>query len=42
MRFQKDISYEMSLEKSKERAIQDTIDYYQNYKPSYFKNNDKK
>ena len=32
----------MSLRKSKEKAIQDTIDYYQKYKPSYFKNNEKK
>ena len=38
----KDISYEMSLRKSKEKAIQDTIDYYKKYKPSYFKYNEKK
>ena len=42
MGFQKDVSYEISLRKSKEKAIQDTIDYYQKYKPSYFKNNEKK
>ena len=42
MGFWKDVSYEMSLRKSKEKAIQDTIDYYQKYKQSYFKNNEKK
>lgn len=42
MRFWKDVSYEISLGKSKEKAIQDTIDYYQKYKPSYFKGNEKK
>lgn len=42
MGFQKDVSYEMSLGKSKEKAIQDTIDYYKKYKPSYFKYNEKK
>lgn len=42
MGFWKDVSYEISLRKSKEKAIQDTIDYYQKYKPSYFKSNEKK
>ena len=42
MGFWKEVNYEMSLGKSKERAIQDTIKYYQKYKPSYFKNNEKK
>ena len=42
MGFWKDVSYKMSLRKSKEKAIQDTIDYYQKYKPSYFKSNEKK
>lgn len=42
MGFWKDVSYEMSLGKSKEKAIQDTIDYYQKYKSSYFKCNEKK
>ena len=42
MGFWKDVSYEMSLRKSKEKTIQDIIDYYQKYKPSYFKNNEKK
>lgn len=42
MGFWKDVSYEMSLGKSKEKAIHDTIDYYQKYKPSYFKYNGKK
>ena len=42
MGFWKDVNYKMSLRKSKEKAIQDTIDYYQKYKPSYFKNNEKK
>ena len=41
MGFWKYVSYEMSLGKSK-KAIQDTIDYYQKYKPSYFKCNEKK
>ena len=42
MGFWKDVSYERSLGKSKEKAIQDTVDYYKKYKPSYFKNNEKK
>lgn len=42
MGFWKDVSYEMSLGKSKERAIQDTINYYKKYKPYYFNNNGKK
>ena len=42
MGFWKDVSYEISLGKSKEKAIQDTVDYYQKYKPSYFKCNEKK
>lgn len=42
MGFWKDVSYEMSLGKSKERAIKDTVSYYQKYKPSYFNNNGKK
>ena len=42
MGFWKDVKYEMSLGKSKEKAIQDTINYYQKYKSSYFNNNEKK
>ena len=42
MGFWKDVSYEMSLGKSKEIAIKDTVDYYKKYKPSYFKRNEEK
>ena len=42
MGFCKDVSYEMSLGKSKEIAINDTVDYYKKYKPSYFKRNEEK
>ena len=42
MGFWKDVNYEMSLRKSKEKDTQDTIDYYQKHKLSYFKNNEKK
>ena len=42
MGFWKDVKYEMSLGKSKEKAIQDTINYYQKYKSSYSNNNGKK
>lgn len=42
MGFWKDIKYKMSLGKNKERAIQDTVNYYQKYKSSYFNNNEKK
>ena len=42
MGFWKDVKYEMSLGKSKEKAIQDTINYYQKYKSSYSNNNEKK
>lgn len=42
MGFWKEVAYEMSQGKSKETAIQDTVKYYQKYKPSYFKDNGKK
>ena len=42
MGFWKDVSYEMSLGKSKEIAIKDTVEYYKKYKPSYFKRNEEK
>ena len=42
MGFWKDVNYEMSLGKSKERAIKDTVNYYQKYKPSYFNHNGEK
>ena len=42
MGFWKDVNYEMSLGKNKERAIKDTVNYYRKYKPSYFKKNEEK
>lgn len=39
MGFWKDVAYEMSLGKNRDKAIQDTIEYYQKYKPNYFKQN---
>ena len=42
MGFWQDVNYEMSLGKNKERAIKDTVNYYQKYKPSYFDYNEQK
>ena len=42
IKFQKNVSYKITLDKSKEIAIQDTVNYYQKYKPSYFNHNEKK
>ena len=42
MKFWKNVNYEISQDKSKETTIKDTVKYYQKYKPSYFKCNEKK
>lgn len=42
MGFWKDVSYEMSLGKTKKNAIDTVVKDYQKYKPSYFKDNGKK
>lgn len=40
MGFWKEVAYEMSIGNNKQTAIDNTIKYYQKYKPNYFKANE--